>query len=97
MITLLKINTLLIAITLPFMANLNAKEIKPKKSVPISKAFMKTCEKKSIENPYSDMRVVIDKKGNLKCKGFIKYAKPHCPDGYAVLKKKCVKVALNKK
>jgi len=64
---------------------------KKKKPMPqgISKAFHLACEKRSIEDPINDFRAVIDKEGKPRCQGYKKYAKPHCPKGYRVIKGKC--------
>ena len=93
--TLYKTLMLLFAVSLFFTTNIQAKTSEPLPSV-ITKSFFLDCEKRSIEDPYQSFRAEIDKEGNPRCRGYRKTAKPHCPEGYAVIKRKCVKLVLKK-
>ena len=57
----------------------------------IPKDFILKCQQKSISNAYATFKAIIDKTGKPRCQGIGKTVKPHCPKGYSVLKRSCVK------
>ncbi len=87
-----KVTTLIIMSAMVLITSLQAKESK-QIPVGISKPFATACEKKSIEDPYTDYRVFI-RDAKPVCRVYAKSAQPHCPKGYGLLQGKCKKVNL---